>query len=133
MLLASRIPESPGLLQIAQSKAKAAKEKKEKGGSKAAPDKPAAEAELDVSLLNLQIGQIVSVKQHPNADSLYVEEIDLGRGQAQTGDLPFQKANVWKRARQSLAVTGFGPSQTSKSAMLLSQRRNEAGHGQSCA
>ena len=91
MLLASRIPESPGLLQIAQSKAKAAKEKKEKGGSKAAPDKPAAEAELDVSLLNLQIGQIVSVKQHPNADSLYVEEIDLGE------DKPRQVTCLFKR------------------------------------
>ena len=29
-------------------------------------------------MLDIRVGQIVSVKQHPNADSLYVEEIDLG-------------------------------------------------------
>lgn len=29
-------------------------------------------------MLDIRIGQIVSVKQHPNADSLYVEEVDLG-------------------------------------------------------
>jgi aminoacyl tRNA synthase complex-interacting multifunctional protein 1 len=31
-----------------------------------------------VDMLDIRVGQIVSVKQHPNADSLYVEEIDLG-------------------------------------------------------
>lgn len=63
-------------MQAAQPpKAKAAKEKKAKPPNVPTPENPPAE---DVSLLNLQVGQIVSVKQHPNADSLYVEEIDLG-------------------------------------------------------
>ena len=63
-------------LQAAQpAKVKAAKEKKAKPPSIPTPENPPAE---DVSLLNLQVGKIVSVKQHPNADSLYVEEIDLG-------------------------------------------------------
>ena len=29
-------------------------------------------------MLDIRVGQIVSVKQHPNADSLCVEDIDLG-------------------------------------------------------
>lgn len=33
---------------------------------------------MDVSRLDLRVGQIVKVEKHPDADSLYVEEIDLG-------------------------------------------------------
>lgn len=29
---------------------------------------------IDISRLNLKIGHIVSVKKHPDADSLYIEE-----------------------------------------------------------
>ena len=29
---------------------------------------------IDVSRLDFRIGQIITVKQHPDADSLYVEE-----------------------------------------------------------
>ena len=51
--------------------------KKQKGkeapaAAKKSGDKPT------VDMLDIRVGQIVSVKQHPNADSLYVEEIDLG-------------------------------------------------------
>ena len=31
-----------------------------------------------MDLLDIRIGRIVKVDQHPNAESLYVEEIDLG-------------------------------------------------------
>ena len=31
-----------------------------------------------MDLLDIRVGQILKVSQHPNADSLYVEEIDLG-------------------------------------------------------
>ncbi|XP_020584174.1 probable methionine--tRNA ligase [Phalaenopsis equestris] len=38
----------------------------------------APEAEISVSRLDIRVGQITKVQKHPDADSLYVEEIDLG-------------------------------------------------------
>ena len=56
--------------------------KKEKKAKKekvhAAPK--AAEAEPTVDVLNIRVGRILSVELHPNADGLYVEQIDLGEG-----------------------------------------------------
>ncbi|XP_068950889.1 aminoacyl tRNA synthase complex-interacting multifunctional protein 1 isoform X2 [Petaurus breviceps papuanus] len=50
------------------------KEKKQKQPAAAAPySKP-----IDVSLLDLRIGCIITAKKHPDADSLYVEEVDVG-------------------------------------------------------
>ncbi|XP_072481143.1 aminoacyl tRNA synthase complex-interacting multifunctional protein 1 [Notamacropus eugenii] len=50
------------------------KEKKQKQPAAAAPDsKP-----IDVSLLDLRVGCIIAAKKHPDADSLYVEEVDVG-------------------------------------------------------
>ena len=57
----------------------AAKPKKE--------NKPAAAEEalpVDVSRLDMRVGKIVNVKKHPDADSLYVEEVDLGEGKNRT-------------------------------------------------
>ena len=34
--------------------------------------------------MDIRVGKIVSVKQHPDADSLYVEEIDLGEPEPRT-------------------------------------------------
>ena len=54
------------------------------GASKKQKSKEAAPAakkvgdEPTVDMLDIRVGQIISVKQHPNADSLYVEDIDLG-------------------------------------------------------
>lgn len=69
-------------------------DKKKRGGGggapaeKAAPaaaSKPASTAaagavstEMDVSRLDIRVGKIVSVEMHPNADSMYVEKIDVG-------------------------------------------------------
>ena len=36
---------------------------------------------LPVDILDLRVGKIVKVDRHPNADSLYLEEIDVGEGQ----------------------------------------------------
>ena len=36
------------------------------------------EEEPTVDALDIRIGRIVKVEQHPNAESLYVEDIDLG-------------------------------------------------------
>ena len=56
--------------------------KKEKKAKKEkAPAAPkAAEAEPTVDVLNIRVGRILSVELHPNADGLYVEQIDLGEG-----------------------------------------------------
>ncbi|KAL4429006.1 hypothetical protein ABPG77_006045 [Micractinium sp. CCAP 211/92] len=66
--------------------------KKEKGKGKegkGAPATPAASGEAapkkdddcTVDLLDIRVGQIVKVGRHPNADALYLEEIDLGEEQ----------------------------------------------------
>ncbi|KAA3481271.1 aminoacyl tRNA synthase complex-interacting multifunctional protein 1 isoform X1 [Gossypium australe] len=59
--------------------------KKAKGDKEAVPEKKAPEKEasdkdkeLSVSLLNIQVGLIRKAWKHPSADSLLVEEIDVG-------------------------------------------------------
>ncbi|MEE6460494.1 hypothetical protein FKM82_000991 [Ascaphus truei] len=63
------------------------KEKPEKKGEK--KEKKAAAADddsrpVDVSRLDLRVGCIVSAKKHPDADSLYVEEVDVGEAAPRT-------------------------------------------------
>lgn len=61
-------------------------EKKSKTKDKA-PKKekpPPAEEEVNVSRLDMRIGKIVGVKYHPNADTLYIEQIDVGEGEPRT-------------------------------------------------
>ena len=48
------------------------------------PQKPAAEGPIDVSRLDMRVGCIVNAKKHPDADSLYVEDVDLGEGRLRT-------------------------------------------------
>lgn len=48
--------------------------KKEKGQAQT----PKKEVVATVDMLDIRVGQIVKVDQHPDADSLYVEEIDIG-------------------------------------------------------
>lgn len=42
------------------------------------------EAPVDISRLDLRVGRIVSAKKHPDADALYVEEVDVGEDQPRT-------------------------------------------------
>lgn len=49
--------------------------KKEKGGSKEEPT---------IDFLDIRVGLIKSIAPHPNADALYVEEIDLGEEKPRT-------------------------------------------------
>jgi len=68
--------------EAAQGKAKKKEKKDEgqpqpkqkgKGGAAAAePEQP------DITHLNIVVGRIVDVKKHPDADSLYIEQIDVG-------------------------------------------------------
>jgi len=66
-----------------QNPKKVPKEKKEKSSKPAKgandDDKP-----IDVSRLLLKIGKIVDVMKHPDADSLYVEQVDLGEEKNRT-------------------------------------------------
>ncbi|KAL6033259.1 hypothetical protein STEG23_004738, partial [Scotinomys teguina] len=56
------------------------KEKKQQQSAAASADsKP-----IDVSRLDLRIGCIVTAKKHPDADSLYVEEVDVGEAAPRT-------------------------------------------------
>ncbi|KAM8842182.1 aminoacyl tRNA synthase complex-interacting multifunctional protein 1a [Synchiropus picturatus] len=58
-------------------------EKKEKGEKKtAAPSQE--EAKVDVSRLDLRVGRIITAEKHPDADSLYVEQVDVGEAAPRT-------------------------------------------------
>jgi len=62
----------------ADDKKKARKEKKEKKAKKEPPK--AKVEEITISRLDIGIGKVLEIKRHPNADTLYVEKIDLGNG-----------------------------------------------------
>ena len=64
-----------------KSAAKVAGKKKAKkgGGAEAEPAK-----DPDVSLLDIRVGHILSAEQHPEADGLYVEQIDVGEDAPRT-------------------------------------------------
>ena len=49
------------------------KEKKQQPVAGSADSKP-----VDVSCLDLRIGCIITARKHPDADSLYIEEVDVG-------------------------------------------------------
>nr|XP_054754674.1 aminoacyl tRNA synthase complex-interacting multifunctional protein 1-like [Lytechinus pictus] len=60
------------------------KEKKEKPKKEPKKADDQAAADVDFSNLDLRIGKIINVKKHPDADSLYVEEVELGEPQTRT-------------------------------------------------
>lgn len=53
-------------------------ESKPKGKKAAAPAAPAVEEGTPMSRVELRVGRIVECIKHPEADSLYIEKIDLG-------------------------------------------------------
>merc|ERR1711962_549917 len=70
-------PEKQQQQQQQQKGNKGEKPKKEKQPKPAA--QPAAAAvDINVSKLNMKVGKIVSVEKHPDADTLYVEQVDVG-------------------------------------------------------
>jgi aminoacyl tRNA synthase complex-interacting multifunctional protein 1 len=58
------------------------KEKKEKPAK--APAAPATPAVPVPSMIDLRVGKVLDVKRHPDADSLYVESIDVGEAEPRT-------------------------------------------------
>lgn len=71
---------SPAPAQGTEKKEKPKKEKKEKA--------PAASNDggesVDVGRLDMRVGLIRTAKKHPDADSLYVEEVDVGEDKPRT-------------------------------------------------
>lgn len=66
------------------SDVKTKKEKPAKSGSGKSKASVPVEAEISVSRLDIRVGFIKKVQKHPDADSLYVEEIDVGEDQPRT-------------------------------------------------
>merc|ERR1712136_95985 len=65
--------------QQQQQQGKKEKPKKEKQPKQQQQQQPAADAaDINVSKLNMKVGKIVSVEKHPDADTLYVEQVDVG-------------------------------------------------------
>ncbi|XP_006631409.2 tyrosine--tRNA ligase, cytoplasmic isoform X1 [Lepisosteus oculatus] len=56
---------------------------KNKGPAKGNPKNP-EEEEIVPSRLDIRVGKVLSVEKHPDADSLYVEKIDVGEAQPRT-------------------------------------------------
>ncbi|XP_064637026.1 aminoacyl tRNA synthase complex-interacting multifunctional protein 1-like isoform X2 [Lineus longissimus] len=81
------VMDKKNLEQSNGSSAKASKKTKEPkpqkdGGKKTAgadDDKP-----IDVSRLNLKVGEIIDVKPHPDADTLYMETVNVGEEKPRT-------------------------------------------------
>ncbi|KAL1023801.1 hypothetical protein UPYG_G00046350 [Umbra pygmaea] len=55
-------------------------EKKDKGEKKPAQE----EAKVDVSRLDMRVGRIIVAEKHPDAESLYVEQVDVGEAAPRT-------------------------------------------------
>lgn len=55
-------------------------EKKEKKTSAA----PEEEVKVDVSRLDMRVGRIITAEKHPDADALYVEQVDVGEAVPRT-------------------------------------------------
>jgi methionyl-tRNA synthetase len=47
-------------------------------------NKSAAEQDITITRLDIRVGLVKKVEKHPDADSLYVEEIDVGEEQTRT-------------------------------------------------
>lgn len=70
--------ETAELQKLKQLAYPAVKTKKAKGGT------PATDRAADPSRLDLRVGKIVSAEKHPEADTLYLEKIDVGEEQPRT-------------------------------------------------
>ncbi|XP_053274350.1 aminoacyl tRNA synthase complex-interacting multifunctional protein 1 [Pleuronectes platessa] len=79
---------SPAAAQSPPPKDEGKKKKPEKKVGEKAEKKQAApsqeDAKVDVSRLDLRIGRIVEAQKHPDADSLYVEQVDVGEASPRT-------------------------------------------------
>ncbi|KAM6972124.1 aminoacyl tRNA synthase complex-interacting multifunctional protein 1a isoform 1-T1 [Aplochiton taeniatus] len=75
--------KSPPPTDSEGKKKKAEKKGGEKQEKKPAPA-PQEDATVDVSRLDMRVGRIVRAEKHPDADSLYVEQVDVGEAAPRT-------------------------------------------------
>lgn len=61
-----------------------AKKQKASKGAATSKTQQAADLEITMARLDIRVGKILKADKHPNADSLYVEEIDVGGGEIRT-------------------------------------------------
>ncbi|CAF1100383.1 unnamed protein product [Adineta ricciae] len=67
-----------------QAENKDKKDKKKKPAKEEKPAKAPANNAIDITRFDLRVGKIVQVEKHPDADSLYVEQIDVGEEKPRT-------------------------------------------------
>ncbi|GKV28681.1 hypothetical protein SLEP1_g37700 [Rubroshorea leprosula] len=77
---AAKIAEQVKKTKISDGK----KQRPSKSAAEANKCKPAAEPEISITRLDIRVGKILKAQKHPDADSLYVEEIDVGEAQPRT-------------------------------------------------
>lgn len=64
--------------------------------------KPAANTAIDITRFDLRVGKIVSVEKHPDADSLYVEQIDVGEAKPRT---VFSNSLIFFQKKNKLSIS----------------------------
>ncbi|XP_056168384.1 probable methionine--tRNA ligase isoform X1 [Syzygium oleosum] len=79
---AEKVAEQLRKTKVSDGSGKKSQPAKSSAGAKSKA--PAAEAEISITRLDIRVGLITKVQKHPDADSLYVEEIDVGEGQNRT-------------------------------------------------
>ncbi|KAI7811303.1 aminoacyl tRNA synthase complex-interacting multifunctional protein 1a [Triplophysa rosa] len=77
------VPKNPPAKDNDATKKMKAEKKGEKKEKKAAAP-PQEDAKVDVSRLDLRVGRIITAEKHPDADSLYVEQVDVGEAAPRT-------------------------------------------------
>ncbi|KAK8684907.1 hypothetical protein V6N13_040921 [Hibiscus sabdariffa] len=71
--------------QLKKAKISDNKKQKPKKSPADSNDKPTScEPEISITRLDIRVGRIIKAQKHPDADSLYVEEIDVGEAQPRT-------------------------------------------------
>lgn len=79
---AAKVAEQLRKTKVSDGSKKRSQPAKSSAGAKSKV--PAAEAEISITRLDIRVGLITKVQKHPDADSLYVEEIDVGEDQNRT-------------------------------------------------
>ena len=88
------------------------KSEKKKAAKPAAGSKTKSspEAEITIARLDIRVGLITKVQKHPDADSLYVEEIDVGEATPRTvvsGLVKYIPIEEMQVCNLSFAMFGF--------------------------
>ncbi|XP_067901741.1 aminoacyl tRNA synthase complex-interacting multifunctional protein 1a isoform X2 [Heterodontus francisci] len=78
------IGKTPEMSENKKKKDKPDKKPDKKGEKKQTAGGGDDSKPIDVSRLDLRIGRIITAKKHPDADSLYVEEVDVGEENPRT-------------------------------------------------